>query len=104
MDGALHKLWKCKNGHALGVVMREEVLNTGDRKKYHITRLWLFREAREVVTDEVIAHFDTDVMAKVQGTAEDIRCSCCGEVRTWWIGEAALERVVGQKRLPETQT
>lgn len=102
MDGAL-KLWKCKNGHCLGIVMREEATSTTDSKKYHITRLWLFREAVEGLSSSYIGDLDKEVIAKVQGTAEDIRCSCCGEVRTWWIGEAALERIVGKSRLPEAQ-
>jgi len=46
----------------------------------------LFRQAIDV---DCAA--EVDVMAVVEGTALDIRCSVCGEVRPWYMGEDALE-------------
>ena len=41
---------------------------------------------------------EVDVMAVVEGYAADIRCSLCGEIRTWVPGEEALEHLLKQMR------
>jgi hypothetical protein len=43
----------------------------------HVDRLLLYRQA--IVDGEGMV----DVMAVVQGTVLDVRCSICGAVRTW---------------------
>lgn len=89
MDGTNNglKLWKCKNNHVLGIVQRVQIGSDGDN--YWTTRLALFRQA--IDADEAV---DIDVIANIEGTVTDIRCSVCGEVRTWWLGEAGLERLL----------
>lgn len=41
-----------------------------------------------------------DVIALVEGTPLDVRCSVpgCGCARTWWTGENALERLIERRR------
>lgn len=75
------KRWKCPNGHTLGVVRRSKIGGA------HVTRLELFRQA---LAD---GEGDVDVMAVVEGTVLNVRCSVpgCGESRTWVLGDDALE-------------
>ena len=79
------KQWKCLGGHTLGIVERVKRTN-GRGQSYHLSRLMLFRQAIDV---DCAA--EVDVMAVVEGTALDIRCSVCGEVRPWYMGADALE-------------
>jgi len=90
MDGKNLKRWKCANGHVLGVVERAEVRRNGARP-YYVARLMLFREA---VDEDGERMEDVDVMAVIEGTTLDVRCSVCGGKRSWWIGADALERLV----------
>jgi len=84
------KEWHCKNGHLLGLVKRVRI-KLPDGMALHVSRLLLFRQAvdREAVNLEEI-----DVIAAVEGTALEIRCSVCGEVRPWYIGADAMERLI----------
>lgn len=77
------KIWRCKNGHAMGQVRRN---GRG------ISQLYLYRHA--VAVGDTPA--DVDVMAVVQGCVVDIRCDLCDEVRTWVPGEAELARLVAR--------
>lgn len=97
VDGNLEKLtqWKCKNGHVLGVVERAQVSNGGT--KYHVSRLMLFRQAIDL--EAVGSLENVDVLANIEGTVMDIRCSCCSTVRTWWMGDAALERFMQGRKV-----
>lgn len=81
LDGL--KQWKCPSGHVLGVVQR---VRAG---KGHVSRLLLFRQAIDADCQA-----DVDVIAAVEGTALNIRCSVCGEVRPWYIGQDAIERLL----------
>ena len=74
------KPWRCKGGHALGQVMRN---GSGVR------RLFLFREAQAEPGEG-----NTEVMAVVEGFVADVRCSVCGEIRTWFPGEEALKELL----------
>ena len=85
MDGL--KRWRCKNGHVLGVVQRVR-LSPGVR----VTRLVLFRQAIDVSLDGQME--EVDVLANVEGTTLDVRCSACGETRSWYIGEEGMERLL----------
>lgn len=78
------KQWRCPKGHVLGIVERVKRTN-GSGKSYHLSRLMLFRQA---IDADCAA--EVDVMAVVEGTALDIRCSVCGAVRPWYIGQDAL--------------
>ena len=80
--------WRCKNGHVLGIIER---VKNGERRK---TRLLLFRNALDLNSGTGVI----DVMANIDGTTLDVRCSVpgCGAMRSWFAGEAALERLIDQ--------
>lgn len=67
LDTKGSKPWRCKNGHALGLVV-------GDR-------LLLFRLAIE--PEDLLSAEKVDVMAVVVGQVVNVRCSICGKLRTW---------------------
>lgn len=91
LDGL--KEWKCPRGHVLGLIKRAKTtINAHD---YHVTRLLLFRQA--VDRDAAIPE-SVDVCAVIEGTTHDIRCSVCGDVRSWFIGEDALQTLIGKVR------
>ena len=101
MDGKLDglKQWKCEKGHLLGIIERVQV--SGKSGKYHVERLILFRQAIDLDPKSTVALDDVDVIGNIEGTMMDIRCSVpgCGEVRTWWMGEAALERFLESRKV-----
>jgi hypothetical protein len=88
MDGL--KQWKCPKGHLLGVVERAS-FTTQAGHCGHVSRLMLYRQA--IPIDQAM---EVDVIAVVEGTALNVRCSICGEVRPWIIGEDAIERLIGK--------
>lgn len=77
------KAWQCRNGHVLGQVKRN---GRG------IRQLLLYRRAVDLGAERPE---EVEVMGYLEGTMERIRCSCCGEVRTWEMGREAVEKVVG---------
>lgn len=85
LDGL--KQWKCSNGHILGVVERAS-FKTQAGHSGHVSRLMLYRQAIGVDLG-----VEVDVIAAVEGTALNVRCSICGEVRPWYMGADALERL-----------
>jgi len=92
LDGS--KQWKCPGGHVLGVVERvrvtdERSASPAARQARHVSRLLLFRQAIDADCE-----MDVDVIAAVEGTALNVRCSICGGVRPWYIGVDALERLI----------
>lgn len=99
MDGKLDglKQWKCGRGHVLGLVERVQASSNG--AKYHVSRLMLFRQAIDRDPASV-SMADVDVIANIEGTVMDIRCSVpgCGEVRTWWMGAATLEKFLESRK------
>lgn len=64
-------VWKCPNGHGLGVVIEN---GSGVRQ------LALYRDAVDIQAE---IPEDVDVLGLVVGKME-IRCSACGELRTWY--------------------
>jgi hypothetical protein len=85
------KQWKCPNGHVLGVVERAKEVNNGRYR--HVTRLILYRHAIDLSQAQPE---DVDVIGALEGTMLRIRCDVpgCGAVRTWQIGEEAIERLI----------
>lgn len=88
------KPWRCKNGHAMGMVRRN---GSGVRV------LLLYREALTTTPAlpsplapllEGRGEQEVDVMAVVEGYVADVRCSICGDVRTWVPGEEALRALI----------
>jgi len=76
------KAWKCKNGHVIG-----QVRKAGNG----IQQLLLYRQAVDFEKGEPE---EVDVMAVVEGTVMEIRCSICDEVRTWVTGQVAMEKLL----------
>lgn len=74
-----YKSWECRRGHVLGQVVRNA---SGVRQ------LMLYRRAISQADSADLD--DVDVIAIIQGYVADVRCSICGEVRTWVPGEEAL--------------
>ena len=79
----MDKVWKCPNGHILGLARRQKVNGRW------VTRLLLYREAVDTAAERLA---EVDVVAAIEGAALDVRCSVCGAVRSWSVGEDALER------------
>jgi hypothetical protein len=97
IDGRIGRLWMCKKnqGHALGIVLSMAV------DGHYVDRLALFDEA--VVTgdlkqEKTFCLPQVNIIGYVEGTMENIKCSCCKSERTWWMGEAALERFMSARR------
>ncbi|HFC09052.1 MAG TPA: hypothetical protein ENJ54_04225 [Chloroflexi bacterium] len=81
----MDKVWKCPNGHILGLARRQKVNGRW------VTRLLLYREAVDTAAERPA---EVDVVAAIEGTALDVRCSVCGAVRSWSVGQDALERLL----------
>lgn len=79
------KVWRCENGHGLGVVQRTK---SGG---HWLTRLALFRQAIDSQDEHLV---EVDVIATVEGTTLDVRCSVCGATRSWFMGEAAIAKLL----------
>jgi hypothetical protein len=75
------KRWCDNNGHVLGVVVQN-----GSR----LGQLLILREALAAV--ETVEAVDT--LAVVSGGDVTVKCSICGMKRTWYAGEAELERLI----------
>ncbi len=82
------KSWRCKRGHTMGIVVRQN----------RVRRLLLLREALEIPPYSMDGQGEVDVMAVVEGYVADVKCSICGDVRTWVPGEEALRRLLKQAR------
>lgn len=73
--------WLCgvQKGHVLGMVRKN---GSGVRQ------LLLYRHAVDV---EAVEMAEVDVIAVLDGRVMDVRCSVCGEVRTWMEDAARQE-------------
>jgi hypothetical protein len=96
-DGRSGKLWTCdrNSGHVLGVVMRVEV----DGR--FANQLLLFRHTinvGEAHEHKTVMLPEVKTMGYPEGTMHDIECELCEQKRTWWMGEAALERFLERRR------
>ena len=89
------KVWKCEKGHVLGLVRRDRN-KTKEQREFWVSRLMLFRQALDETEDVERG----DVIALIEGTTLDVKCSVpgCGCARTWWTGEDALERLIERRR------
>lgn len=76
------KLWRCKAGHGLGLVVR----NGGD-----VPQLMVFREAIDAGAERP-AEVDV-MMGPVTGTMV-VRCSVCEDVQVWRVSVEALLHLV----------
>lgn len=93
----VNRYWKCPNGHALGIVVREKILSDAEGKKviHFVDRLLKFRRAMDLSVEPLVF---SEIDCKIEGTVFDIACDVagCGAVRTWHMGESALERVLAK--------
>ena len=85
------KPWNCPQGHTLGMVLRS---GSG------IRQLLIYRQALDgQAPDEA-----PEVFATAEGLVMDVRCSLCGEVRTWVPGQEALDRLIRHyQRTPQLE-
>ena len=74
------KIWKCPNGHILGLSIRNGS---------HVRQLLLLRHA--VSSPE---HLPAEVIATVAGSVMDVSCSICGETRTWVPGQEYIDGLI----------
>jgi hypothetical protein len=74
------RMWRCGEGHVMGLVVRNGS---------HVHRLLLYRQAIEMEIPDcgmrVVEGALPEVMAVVEGTVLDVRCSVCGSIRTWAV-------------------
>ena len=82
------RVWCCPKGHALGVVKKN---GRG------LNQLLLYRHA---VNDEGERLRQVDIMAVVEGSVMDIRCDICMDMRTWHMGQDALDRLLARIAAP----
>ena len=92
--------WLCqgKKGHVLGISVRVRVEAEirGRKRVYYVDRLIKFRNAIDPQAEQPA---EVEVDCEIEGTTYDIRCTVCGCRRTWWMGEAGLERFLeGRKK------
>jgi hypothetical protein len=89
------KPWTCKNGHWLGQTVRLAVSKKG--RKYHVTRLNLFRHAIDIQSE---TPEEVDIVAVLEGTVPVVKCDVpgCGEMRAWFIGEEAIEHLLERRQ------
>jgi hypothetical protein len=93
--------WLCqqgKAGHVLGIKVRVRVEAEirGRKKVYYVDRLIKLRNAIDPQAEQPA---EVEVDCEIEGTTYDIRCTVCGARRTWWMGEAALDRFLeGRKK------
>ncbi|MBA4420248.1 MAG: hypothetical protein C0391_03800 [Anaerolinea sp.] len=73
--------WKCKAGHVLG---------QSGRNGHGIRQVIIYREA--IDPDEL--GDAPDVLLVAEGLVMDVRCSICGDMRTWVPGEEAIQRII----------
>lgn len=83
--------WRCKNGHVLGLVVREKAQG-GNGQVYRVHRLYKFRHAVADCAGRQLSELD----CRIEGTVLDICCDApgCEEARPWFMGEKALERLM----------
>lgn len=95
-DGRTGRLWMCKkhDGHALGLHIRVK------ENDLHLDLLLEFRNAVNVESTEqkIFELIDVQTSGTLEGTKRDIECTICGSKRTWWMGEAAFERFVDNRK------
>ncbi len=98
-DLQIEKQWLCDRGHALGVSVRVRVETRiqGRIMVHFVDRLLKFRHAVDPKADSPA---EVEVDCEIEGTTYDIHCDVpgCNAVRTWHMGEAALERFLSARK------
>jgi hypothetical protein len=82
-------MWKCKNGHVMGQVVRN-----GSK----VRQLLLYRDALDQDSLDIQV---VDVIAVVEGYCADVRCSVCGNVRTWVPGAEAMRQLLAHYQVEQ---
>ena len=76
-DEGMNKAWRCKNGHALGLVKRN-----GSQVKL----LYLYLQAVDLNAEPVESMNEVEVIGVlelVKGAMRSVRCSVCDSIQTW---------------------
>ncbi len=103
LDGRTGKLWTCSKtgGHVLGLLMRVDVNGR------MMDQLLLFRHTvniGEVEDHKTVALPEVKTIGFPEGTMHDIECEFCGQKRTWWMGQAALDRFLESRKRRRTES
>ncbi len=107
------KIWKCKNGHGMGMVerngsgIRQLLLfrnaiyspsppdpSPSSGQAPSTTALTGLRSGQAHLSNSGEGSYELEVMAVVEGWVADVRCNICGEMRTWVPGQEAMERLL----------
>ena len=71
------------------------IIERSKRSRGWVTRLLLYREA---VDNREDVPADVDVIAVLEGTVFDVRCSICGRTRTWYAGDVEMDALLDSVR------
>jgi hypothetical protein len=93
MPAGERRLWWCRHGHVLGEVKHALV---GQRR---VRALMLYEVS--VLLENVPAELPT-LRGRVTAGMDDIRCTICGAVKSWEVGEDALEALFERRQARET--
>lgn len=78
------RVWRCPNGHVLGVV---------ERNGSHVRQLQLLRNA---IWEYTV--FPDDFVATIIGSVTEVRCSLCGSTRTWVPGQEYIDELIRRRK------
>jgi hypothetical protein len=62
-----------------------------------VRQLMLYRSAIDQAAEAAEAD-EVDVIAVVEGYVADVRCSLCGDIRSWFPGHEAMQRIIERQR------
>lgn len=91
--------WRCPDGHVLGLVVVRKVRDGTGKGFRRVFRLLKLHEPLVDWPEDNTRVPADDVDCEIEGTVHGIKCKAdgCGERRSWWQGEEALERLVGRE-------
>ena len=75
------KVFKCKNGHGLGVIQQNS---------HKVNKLLLYRNAVDMDEKSPV---QVDIIAVIE-SAVDIRCGICEDLRVWAPNQMAFEQLM----------
>jgi hypothetical protein len=91
--------WRCPSGeHVLGMMIKKgrQLLLYRNAVPLHLSLTPDPSPNGRGENDEI------EVMATIEGYVMDVRCSICGEVRTWFPGEERIRRVIERRSNVDT--
>lgn len=88
MPASERRMWKCPRGHVIG-----EVKYLTRDKGVRVRALMQYDRSETKLPDELPA-----LRAKLIGDAYDVRCTICGTVRDWYMGEDAINELLEKRK------